>query len=480
MKMPARGTGETASDFVSGAVTGAAGTSGVMEDKVAHAIDYTEAMQTPNKETASRRRPAYAHAPRNLAAANTNEADIRDSAAASPETATAETDFELATIYETRAQRLAARVTQIEDGVRLAQLYLSAAEAIDGILSRSSELLDKGRSLPEQTSRGLLAATFEEIKHQIDDIVSEAGFDDVNLAAGDKLDVIFDEEGTHVFQFDSAGLTAEAIGLNSPLRDYHSDAEIIGDMLAIENAIATLRARRTVVELGLTVLQNRVSFAREKILSLHETSRNLVGRDKAYHAVCEIAMRRLTPSEAPPAEAAPLKAESAPNSAVDPQTASRGDALTARSEIDDSLSPAIEARAPESADPDSTPVEVAIDEVRPPEPSRNLDTLAKDLARLLKDSSYLSNWFKYETGESDIFTRQLAKAYGPELIASVAEKYIDDENFRRIADAYMANFESRIEHETGGGSGQKAKIDELLKTDQGTVYVVLIRASDRI
>ena len=133
----------------------------------------------------------------------------------------------------------------------------------------------------------------------------------------------------------------------------------------------------------------------------------------------------------------------------------------------------------ETANTKAAPVQMVTLNAGEPDASDMLDCMAKDLACLLGDESFLRNWFKYDAGDTEIFTRLLAESYGRKLIQKYSSIYSCDEKFRDIADRYVVEFESRIETETEGEIDRKAAIEERLRTDQGTLYIMLTRVRKR-
>ena len=386
-------------------------------------------------------------------------------------------DIEIATNYEERAQRLSSRLAGMEASIQLARMFLSASQAIEEILIDSGRLLERGRTLTEPSSRRALAGTFRGIKQQINDIVADATLDGRNLAAGDSLEVTLDEDSSNIFQIDSSALSTTALGLSDHDCKFENDAEIVCEIMEIRNAISNVGTRRTIVEMGLSVLENRAKFAREKIHSLRSTTDALIGDNKAYGAICKIAARRRVEHEQPVTKLrVPCKTVLITRDNDTPAGLATEDDNVARLD----QKPVDEPAEPESTKAKVTPIKLADVCLEEPEGSDELDQLAKNLALLLKDDSYLRNWLKYESGDTAIFTRHFAKLYGPDLIQTFSKQYNSDKEFKDIANKYMAEFEARIEGDTVGKTDRKVTIDERLKTDQGTVYIILTRVRKRV
>lgn len=391
----------------------------------------------------------------------------------------ANTDLEKATDCEESAQRLSFRIAKIEDSIRLTRMFLSASAAIEELLVESRRMLEKGRQLTDPSSRKALADTYRIIKNQINDIVAEAGFNDQNLAAGDVLEVAFDEADAHRFQIGSDALSISALGLAEYDGDFASDAEIIETIVQIEQAINTVRTRRTVTEMVLSVLASRAKFAGDKIASLRSASQFLTEPGKAYGAICEIAASRVARAPAGKPEQGSADGLSQPHRDAMAVPRESAEDMAATDACDDEAGVSVAAQSRVTRVPAVTR-KIAADEPDAHNDNDELNQLAKGLARFLKQGSYLTRWFKYEEGETGTFAHLLAQSYGPELIAEAAQKYDEHQQFRKLADRYMSKFEAWLDDVTDDQPDRKAKIDEFLKTDQGTVYVVLARACGRV
>lgn len=375
-------------------------------------------------------------------------------------------DIEMALNCEERAQRLSHRMPGIEDSIRLARIFLNTSEAIEQILVDSLRLLKMGRTLTEPSSRKALAETFRGIKQQIDDIVADAEFNGQNLAAGDSIKVILDENNLRSFQIDSSALSSKGLELSEHDNDFESNADITSEIMQVRSAISMVGTRRAIVEMGLSLLENRAGFSRNKIHSLQRATHVLVGQGNAYGAICKIAARRIRRGQQTKPSRSPCKNLPASNG-VKMQSP-----LPAEEHKRDGPD-----NGPAAAQP--TAVRTNIRLLEPAQDADRLDGLVKDMARLLKDKSYLENWFKYESGDTRIFTQTFAGLYGPRLIQKFAKKYRGNNEFRETVEQYVTEFEARIEQEIKGKSDRKTAIEEYLKTDQGTIYIILIRARNR-
>jgi hypothetical protein len=446
-----------------------------MEAELAHAEDFpdvTSNLELPSETPSHRSRPEDAIGA-SMAAATGRRPDPHVTEDAGLP------DIGTATTSEERVRRLSLRLYEIEEAIRSAEMFLGASEAIEELLLESRCVLEKGKLTLTPSSRKALADCYEKIKKQIDDIVAEAQLEGHNLAAGDSLEISFAEDDSNPFEVGSAGLSVDALGLSGDDIRLESDLEILEAISQIDSAADIVRTRRTVIEMTLTVLESRAKFARKKIHLLRSRADIEFEQDEACRASGDIASRHVGNGRMmEKVRSTAFRGTSAsPNSGTFRSRSAddRDDSIVARDVQDTAIPAGSTVRHATWAS-----LSMANDNLDRPIDRDGLDDLAKDLFRVLKHEDYLRLRLQYDAGESEIFTRQLSESYGPELIQKISQKYSDDGNFKEIADRYMVEFEAWIEREIDSVADRKPVIDRLLKTDQGTVYIMFVRASDRI
>ena len=150
------------------------------------------------------------------------------------------------------------------DAAELAELGLTAGTTAAGTLN---------------STRTSLAAQFNEMLNQIDQLAGDASFNGINLLDGDSLTVIFNEDGTSSLSvagvdFDSAGL-----GISAVTNDFQTDAEINATLSQIDSAIATLRNQASKFGSNLSVVETRQNFTKQMVNTLETGAANLTLAD---------------------------------------------------------------------------------------------------------------------------------------------------------------------------------------------------------
>ncbi|MBX6426874.1 MAG: hypothetical protein IRZ09_13240 [Variibacter sp.] len=118
------------------------------------------------------------------------------------------------------------------------------------------------------TTRQTLAAQFDDIRRQIDQIAKDSGYNGVNLLNGAGLKVVFNESGTSSLTltgviFDTAGLSISASANN-----FQTDYDINNALNELSSALATLRSQASAFGANLTVVQTRQDFTKNLINTL--------------------------------------------------------------------------------------------------------------------------------------------------------------------------------------------------------------------
>ncbi len=382
--------------------------------------------------------------------------------------------LERAAACEERALRLTTVVERLEETGRSVQLAMSAAEAVEQLLREATRLLETGRRHTSPVSREALTQAYLEIIGQIDGIATDAEFDGLNYATGDTVDVAFDNDGRNSLKIENFELTTKSLGLSSEQVDLSSDANLVREMMLIEDARNTIATRKIRIEMALSVLESRVVFSQNKMRSLQSASEALVQNGRAHMAIQEIAARRVATGAAKPSRSHGISTD---------QVRNDNDESFARQAV---RADEDRARTDETPDvpglTDDKDLETEIDELQDlitrleDDPDNELDRYAMELARILDEESYLNRWMKYERGETKVFVTHLAQNYGPDLIEKAKGCYADDEAFRLVADTYMRHYETSLEETISDDVSPTEKIDLCLKTNYGKIYILLARA----
>ncbi len=134
------------------------------------------------------------------------------------------------------------------------------------------------------TTRETLSKQFDDLRTQINQLASDAGYNGINLLNGDSLKVQFNEKNTSSLTikgvtFDSAGL-----GIKAATNTFQADSDINTALTNLTNAVTTLRSQASTFGSNLSVVQSRQEFTRDFIDTLDTGADQLVLADQNEEA----------------------------------------------------------------------------------------------------------------------------------------------------------------------------------------------------
>jgi len=134
--------------------------------------------------------------------------------------------------------------------------------------------------------RQTLQNQFDELKAEVGRLADDASFNGINLLAGDKLKLAFNETGTSFIEIQGknsdgtpfGALTAITLGLDGTY-DFSDDTDLDSLLTAIGAALGTLRTQASQYGTNLTSVQNRQDFTKAMINTLQTGADALVLAD---------------------------------------------------------------------------------------------------------------------------------------------------------------------------------------------------------
>jgi flagellin-like hook-associated protein FlgL len=154
---------------------------------------------------------------------------------------------------------------------------LTTALGLTGLTGLTQGTATPGASDPTRTS---LQSDYNNILAQIDLLAQDASYNGINLLYGDNLKVVFNENGTSIYNI--LGVTDDSVGLGLTAATgtyFQSDTNLDTTIAAVENALATLRAQAAKFGSTLTTVQVRQEFTKNLINTLQTGADDLVLAD---------------------------------------------------------------------------------------------------------------------------------------------------------------------------------------------------------
>jgi hypothetical protein len=110
---------------------------------------------------------------------------------------------------------------------------------------------------------------------------------------------------------------------------------------------------------------------------------------------------------------------------------------------------------------------------------QKLNAAARDVVEAVDGSLPRDLERKFESGETDVYTRRLYDGRTKRLQRAIVEQYGKDRMIRSRVDAYVRLFERLLDMTSNSGRGE-ALVEACLASESGRVYVMLAAAAGRI
>lgn len=117
-------------------------------------------------------------------------------------------------------------------------------------------------------SRKALAAQFDDLRKQIDELSKDSGYNGVNLLGGDSQKITFNEKGTSTLTVKGVTYDSTGLGVGASSDTFQSDSSIKTAIDALSAASTTLRTQASIFGSALSIVQNRQDFTRGLINTL--------------------------------------------------------------------------------------------------------------------------------------------------------------------------------------------------------------------
>jgi flagellin-like hook-associated protein FlgL len=145
------------------------------------------------------------------------------------------------------------------------------------------------------STRQALALQFDQIRTQIDQAITDAGYSGVNLLAGNNLSVIFNEDGSS--KLDVAGVTYSSAVLGLPIAgsgtgyQFQSNTEINAALKALTAALSTVSNQALLLESQMSIVNARQDFNTALTDLLKTGADDLVLADSNEESAALLALR---------------------------------------------------------------------------------------------------------------------------------------------------------------------------------------------
>jgi flagellin len=174
-----------------------------------------------------------------------------------------------------RAADLGALLDAMSTGINTIQAANNGISAITKLVQSAQSLASQALQTSDTTVRSGLAAQFNAIRTQIDQLAGDAGFNGVNLLNGDNLKVVLNESGTSSVTVNgvddttgTSGLDITATGGTGPDWTLANNTGITTSQGELTAALSSLRSQAQSLGSNLSTVQIRQDFTKSMINTL--------------------------------------------------------------------------------------------------------------------------------------------------------------------------------------------------------------------
>jgi flagellin-like hook-associated protein FlgL len=191
--------------------------------------------------------------------------------------------FFQASALNNRASDLGTLKSNIDQAVSTIGAAIDGIESITSLVEQAKGLATKAKSSGDTTERSSLAAQYDNLLTQINDLARDSSYNGVNLIDGgsDTLTVDFNEDSTsrltisHLKSNSSVG----GLSIGSASNNFASDGDVDAALTAVNAALTELRTNASTLGSNNTVLQTRLEFTSSLVNTLESGAGKLTIAD---------------------------------------------------------------------------------------------------------------------------------------------------------------------------------------------------------
>ncbi len=177
------------------------------------------------------------------------------------------TNYFVARDHMNRASDLAARKDGMSEAIQTVKAANAGIEGITKLIEAAKGLTQSARSA-DTAGRQTLAAQFDALLSQIDELASDSGYKGINLLDDGDLTVDFNEDGSSSLTVSGFDASSSGLGIAAAENDWASDTDIDEAVIDLDTALGTLRSQASTLASNLSVITIRQEFTTGMINTL--------------------------------------------------------------------------------------------------------------------------------------------------------------------------------------------------------------------
>ncbi|HMK49215.1 MAG TPA: flagellin [Thermodesulfovibrionales bacterium] len=190
------------------------------------------------------------------------------------------TNYFVAKDHLNRASDLTARKDGMSEAIQTVKAGNAGIEGITSLINAAKGLTQSARSA-DSAGRSTLAAQFNTILDQIDEMAADSGYKGVNLLADKDITVDFNEDGSNTLTISGFDASTSTAGLNiaDATNSWVADTDIDGAVSDLDQAMTTLRSQSSTLAANMSIVTIRQDFTTGMIATLQTGADNLTLAD---------------------------------------------------------------------------------------------------------------------------------------------------------------------------------------------------------
>ena len=190
------------------------------------------------------------------------------------------TNFFAAQNASQRASDLSDRKDGMAEAVQTVSATNAGITAITGLINAAKGVAQSALSTSDTNVKSKLAAQYDTIRTQIDNISSDSGYRGLNLLSStNTLTVNFNENASSKLSVIGFLANSTGLSLGSTAANWTATSSITADAASMDTAISTLRTNTQTLAANLNIITTRQSFTDSMINTLQTGADNLTLAD---------------------------------------------------------------------------------------------------------------------------------------------------------------------------------------------------------
>ena len=179
-----------------------------------------------------------------------------------------------------RANDLNSLLDTMTTGINTIQAANNGITAITKLVQSAQSLTSQAQQTADTTVRATLAAQYDALLGQIDQLSSDSGINGVNLLGGNNLTITLNESATSTVVISGyTDTSAGALALSTSANSWATGADITAASTQLTASLVTLRSQSQALSSNLQTVQVRQDFTKAMINTLQTGADNLTLAD---------------------------------------------------------------------------------------------------------------------------------------------------------------------------------------------------------